>query len=64
MKLIAYAKLLNKRINSAHKKAKNPFIDADLYYNPFYRSMYNTLVWIEPDENHPTRFNNNNDDYY
>lgn len=66
MKLIAYAKLLIKKINSAHRKAKNPFTDNDLMYNPFGRSMYNTLVWIEADENHPTRFKNKNknDNYY
>lgn len=58
MKLIAYAKLLNKKINSAHKKAKNPFMNANLSYNPFRRSIYNTLVWIEPDENQPSRFDN------
>lgn len=63
MKLIAYAKLLNRKINSANKKAKNPFVDSDSFYNPFSRSMYNTLVWIEPDEIQPTRFNNNNDLY-
>lgn len=56
MKLIAYAKLLNKKINSANKKAKNPFTDAGLVNNPFSRSFYNTLVWIEADENQPTRF--------
>ena len=50
MRLIAYAKLLNRKINSAHKKAKNPFVNADLSYNPFNRIMSNTLVWVEPDE--------------
>lgn len=56
MNLIAYARLLNRKINSAHFKAKNPFTENDLLHNPFNRSMYNTLVWIEADENHPTRF--------
>jgi len=51
MRLVAYAKLLNRKINSAHKKAKNPFVDASLSYNPFNRIMSNTLVWIETDEN-------------
>ena len=51
MRLITYAKLLNKKINSAHQKAKNPFVNADLSYNPFSRIMSNTLVWVEPDEN-------------
>lgn len=58
MRLIAYAKLLNKKINSAHKKAKSPFIDSDFLYNPFNNAIYNTLVWVEPDENQPTRFDN------
>lgn len=58
MKLVAYAKLLNRKINSAHKKAKNPFIDAGLSYNPFDKPIYNTLVWIEADENQPGRFDN------
>lgn len=61
MNLIAYARLLNRKINLANKKAKNPFTDNDLLYNPFCKSMYNTLVWIEPDENQPKRFNNKND---
>lgn len=54
MKLLAYAKLLNKKINSANIKAKNPFTDFNT--NPFNRPIYNTLVWVEPDENQPTRF--------
>lgn len=60
MKLIAYAKLLNRKINSAHKKAKNPFTDINFMHNPFNGSTYNTLVWIEADENQPTRFNSKN----
>lgn len=50
MRLIAYAKLLNRKINSAHKKAKNPFMSSDVPCNPFNRFMSNTLVWVEPDE--------------
>ena len=56
MKLIAYAKLLNRKINSAHNKAKNPFLDYSSSYNPFNGPIYNTLVWIEPDETQPSRF--------
>lgn len=55
MNLIAYARLLNRKINSVNSKAKNPFTENELMYNPF-RTMYNTLVWIEADENYPTRF--------
>lgn len=55
MNLIAYARLLNRKINSLNTKAKNPFTDSELLHNPF-RSMHNTLVWIEADENYPTRF--------
>lgn len=64
MRLIAYAKLLNRKINSAHKKAQNPFVDANLSYNPFNKYMYNTLVWIEADETQPTRFDNSDNRYY
>ena len=60
MNLIAYARLLNRKINSVHRKTKNPFTDNELLYNPFNRSMYNTLVWIEADENYPTRFDKKN----
>jgi len=49
MNLVAYARLLHKKINSAHKKAKNPFLDASVT-NPFNRPMYMTYVWVEPDE--------------
>lgn len=57
MKLIAYARLLSRKINLAHLKAKNPFTDGELMHNPFNRSIYSTLVWVEPDENFPERFN-------
>lgn len=50
MRFLAYAKLLNRKINSAHKKAKNPFMESSLFPNPFSHQLYNTLVWIEPDE--------------
>lgn len=62
MKLVAFAKLLNRKINAAHRKAKNPYVDVGLSSNPFDHPIYNTLVWIEPDENPPKRFDNN--DYY
>lgn len=58
MKLLAYTKLLNKKINSANNKAKNPFIDYQSTYNPFSRPIYNTLVWIETDEDIPEEFKN------
>ena len=51
MKLLAYAKLLNRKINSANNKAQNPYLDCDS--NPFCRKYYNTLVWVEADENKP-----------
>ena len=50
MRLVAYAKLLSKKINSANNKAKNPFIGTNLFSNPFSRPFYNTLVWVEPDD--------------
>ena len=53
MKLLAYAKLLNRKINSANRKAKNPFLDSGYSYNPFNRISFNTLVWVEPDQNDP-----------
>ena len=54
MRLLAYAKLLNKKVNSAHKKAKNPFLDWDDSLNPFKRKIYNTLVWIEESDKKQT----------
>lgn len=48
MKLLAYARLLTKKINSAHNKAKNPFIDFGT--NPFNKPIYNTLVWVESED--------------
>lgn len=54
MKFLAYAKLLNKKINSAHKKAKSPFLDWDDTLNPFKRQIYNTLVWVEDTEKERT----------
>jgi len=56
MKFVAFAKLLNKKINSAHTKAKNPFLDGSSSYNPFNRPINNTLVWVEQDENYPDTF--------
>lgn len=51
MRLLAYAKLINKKIKLADKKAINPFLDYNDTLNPFNRPFYNTLVWIESDEN-------------
>lgn len=50
MRLVAFTKLLNRKINSANIKAKNPFLDYNSSYNPFGHQIYNTLVWIESDE--------------
>jgi len=50
MKLLAYARLLNRKINSANSKARNPFLDYSMSYNPFVRPIYNTMVWVESDE--------------
>ncbi|HNW25848.1 MAG TPA: hypothetical protein PKI94_03565 [Candidatus Gastranaerophilaceae bacterium] len=57
MNLVAYARLLHRKINSAHKKAKNPFIDASAACNPFYKPIYTTLVWVEPDDEEINEFN-------
>jgi hypothetical protein len=51
MKLLAFAKLLNRKINTMDKKAVNPFLDYNDSLNPFCRPMYNTLVWVESDKN-------------
>jgi len=56
MKIVAFAKLLNRRINSAHNKARNPFLDYTSSYNPFNRPINNTLVWVEQDEKNPENF--------
>ena len=58
MNLAAFARLLHIKINSAHKKAQNPFMDSSLSYNPFTKPIYTTLVWVEPEENDKENFNN------
>ena len=58
MNIFAYARLIHRKINSAHNKAKNPFIDADLSCNSFGNPIYNTLVWVEPDDDVPNKFKN------
>lgn len=50
MKLEAFARFLQQKINSAHRKAKNPFMDPTFTYNPFSKPIYTTIVWIEPEE--------------
>lgn len=50
MNLVAYARLLHKKINSAHKQAQNPFVDCNSSYNPFAKPIYTTLVWVESDD--------------
>lgn len=57
MRLLAYAKLLNKKIKSAHSQAQNPFMDYNSSLNPFNHPIYNTLVWVEPDEDELKKFN-------
>lgn len=59
MRLLAYAKLLNKKINCIEKKVNNPFFNTSISRNPFNRHITNTLVWVELDENQPTKNNNN-----
>lgn len=59
MRLLAYAKLLNRKIKSADKKANNPYFDYDSGYNPFRRPICNTLVWIEQDDDSPRKFDRN-----
>lgn len=51
MKLLAYARLLSRRINSADRRAQNPFVDYESSLNPFSRPLYSTLVWVEPEDN-------------
>lgn len=55
MRLLAYAKLINQKINAANKKAKNPFMDYSMSYNPFIKPIYNTMVWIESDDEERSR---------
>lgn len=55
MKLAAFARLLNKKINSANRKAQNPFLDATISKNPFIRPMYTTVVWVEDDTKYKER---------
>lgn len=58
VKLFAFVKLLARKINSASTKAQNPFVDCDSEYNPFCRPIYNTLVWIEANDDYPNEFDN------
>lgn len=58
MNLTAYARLLHKKINSAHRKAKNPFVDSNWAYNPFNKPVYTTVVWVEPEDNIQNEFKN------
>lgn len=57
MRLVAYAKLLNRKINSAHNKARNPFMDYSSSLNPFIQPIYNTMVWVEDDETPLQKYN-------
>ena len=50
MRLIAFAKLLNRKINSANKKVKNPYLDYNSSFNPFNLPIHNTFVWVEKDD--------------
>lgn len=51
MNMQAYIKLINKKINSAHAQAKNPFMDGDFFATrERNRPEYTTLVWVEPPE--------------
>lgn len=50
MNILAYVRLINRKINSAHNKAQNPFTDGSFTSNPFSRPLNHTLVWIEADE--------------
>lgn len=56
MNIVAYARLIHKKINSAHRKAQNPFVDSNLSSNPFGRPIYTTLVWVESDDDAPDKF--------
>lgn len=56
MRLVAFAKLLNKKINSANNKARNPFLDYNASLNPFHKPIYSTLVWVEDDDNFNKNF--------
>lgn len=55
MNLVAFARLLHKKINSAHQKASNPFTDSSIT-NPFNRPIYRTFVWVESEEEKPDEF--------
>ena len=55
MRLLAYAKLLNRKIKSADIQAKNPFMDSNVSLNPFSSKFYNTLVWVEQEDDKYTK---------
>ena len=46
MNLVAFNRLLHSKINKAHQKARNPFVDSSIV-NPFSRPVYRTFVWVE-----------------
>lgn len=47
MDIKEYIKILNKKIEKADKKAKNPFLEHDFAYNPFMSAIEQTYIWIE-----------------
>lgn len=50
MNILAYVRLINRKITSAHNKAHNPFTDGSMSSNPFSRPFSNTLVWVETED--------------
>lgn len=46
-----YLFILNKKMKSYDKNAKNPFLEYNYAYNPFKSAISQTYVWVE-------RFNN------
>lgn len=45
LKLLEFVKYLKQKINSADRKAQNPFLN--VASNPFSKPINTTIVWIE-----------------
>lgn len=42
-----YVEQLNRKVEKASKKAKNPFLEYSFAYNPFMGAIEQTYIWVE-----------------
>ncbi len=57
MKIPEYINLIKEKIDIAHQKAKNPFMDRDIFdktmgrtSDTYEKPLYTTIVWVEQPE--------------